>query len=259
MLLPLFVLLVSGCVGGSEQALEILQSAEDKSQNISSYTGSYSISMNMDILSSITSYSMDISGAFDLWKKGGKNKLFGIMDVLLNGQQEQGSLYIYSLPDGQYVCTDEGASCQQTEETGLMMDINMPGESLQMLQGLVNNNVVTLSYLGTKNVTGRTCDNIQFNVNPNKITEAMELPVGSITPEMQDVMQNMNLYYTACMDQETGHALEFVTQMSLQGNVQSESVSMDMGMQMTATALDINADVDDSVFELPYPVSSGLL
>ena len=41
LLLPLFVILVSGCTGDSQQAREIFESAMNKSAAVTSYTGGY--------------------------------------------------------------------------------------------------------------------------------------------------------------------------------------------------------------------------
>jgi len=267
LLLPVFVILVSGCTmeGGTEQAQEILESAVNKSVSISSCTASYNTDMDMNVMGQSI---MGMEGVLGLWKKLDKSKMSGTLTVNainpLTGQmlQEQMSLSLYYLPDGIYICTDEDASCMQTEETGLPMDITSPDESLEQLRGMVGQGVVTLSYLGTKLVAGRTCDNIKAVLDVSQITDMEE--IADISEELvagiQEAMQNANIYYTLCLDQETGHALEYAMSLSMSMQMSAEqtggmgpmTLTLNMDMQMTATSFNPNVVVADSEFVLPY-------
>ena len=262
LLLPVFVILVSGCTmdGGAEQAQDVFEEAMNNSAILTTYTASYS--MNLDMTTMGQSY-ISLQGAVDLWQKLDKSKMYGILNFAFLGQQQQISMYMFDLPEGSYACIAEEATCVETEQVA-GLSIESPDETFEMLQQLVDEGVVTLSYLGPKSLAGRTCDNVKVTINPQQIPEMAEIPEDMMTPEIQQALQNANMYYTICLDQETGMTLEYLMSLSFTmqltneqtGGMGAMTVSTTMIMQMIATAFSPNTNIPDSVFELPYAIST---
>ena len=258
LVLPVFVILVSGCIeGSSEQAQEIFQSALNRSQAVTSYTTTYLVNLDMDMssLQTGTISIMSMDGTFDVWKKLDKVKMFGIVNIGFFGQQQQGSMYVFNLPGGLYVCADETESCELSDETGLPIDISAPDESLTQLQYMINQGIVSLAYLGPKTVAGRMCENVKAIVDVNRLDQIADVPEEFTSPEVQEAIQSMNFYYTICLDQATGLSLEFLMHMDMVMVSEGQTVSMAMDFLTSATSFNPNADVLDSEFVLPYEVS----
>lgn len=251
LILPVLVVIVSGCVSENDpRAVEILQSAIEKSESLSSYTSSYDLDMfmNMDIGQGPLSL-MGLQGNIDAWKKGDRTKTRGNFSLVYLDQLTQMSMYMYDLPGGFYLCVEE--KCSQTLETGLPVNIETSEQTLAMMQELLAQGAVTVSYLGTKTIIGQTCDNIRIDMDPSKIAEAMNMPTDSVGE-----LQNMDMYYIICLEPEYGQMLESKMILSGQMSVGQVTADVDFEMSMVATALVVNADIPDSEFVLPYSTVS---
>ncbi len=255
LLLPVIVIIVSGCTStvSSEETKQILETAINNSASFSSYTASYVMSMNFDV--SGNSF-MTMSGDFDSWRMSDKTKISGEFVVSLLEQSQNSSMSIYYLPDATYMCDDETAVCLEYESE--LSDLQAPEKAFEELLGFVDEDAVILSYLGTKQIAGRICDNIKATLDPNKISVIYEqLPSDMLTPEVMQAIQNVDIYESVCLDRETGFVLEFITNMNMQATVQGQSLNIISSIQMTATSMEPNVVIDDSVFDLPYEVGES--
>jgi outer membrane lipoprotein-sorting protein len=252
LILPVLVVIVSGCTAGNDQrAVDILQSSIEKSSTLSSYTSSYSMDLDMSVNAGQGPMSlMSMQGTVDMWKRDDSAKILGDFDLGFFDQITEMSLLLYLLPSGVYMCAE--GECSQAAETGLPINIETSEQTLDMMQNLLAQGAVTVSYIGTKTIIGQTCDDIKILFDPNKIAEALSLPQTTVG-ELGDM--NINMYYTLCIEPEYGQMLE--TKMVLTGQtvIEQTSATIAFEMDMIATALDVNANIPDSEFELPYPVS----
>jgi len=256
LLLPIIVILVSGCTGSSQQAADVLTSALNKTSEYTSYTGDYALDLDFTAMGQPF---MSASGMFDVWKKGNKNKLAGDFSMTALEQSQSADISVYYLPDGVYFCSDDDQTCLMHAGSSMPLDVESPEKMIEQLQELVDEGSVTLNYLGTKQIAGRTCDNIKAAVNSEKVSESMQssIPSGLSTPGLEQALQGMSFYYTICPDQETGIPLEYAMSINMQTTYEGTIINLNLIMQMTATSLDVDAAVLDSEFKLPYPVSSG--
>ncbi len=257
-LLPLVLaLLVSGCATIRDPR-EVVEESLAKLNELNSYEIEYDYSVK------VSGAGAEISGMEDLdldfrltmYKKQSKKRVDVYTSVLGTNYASQ----IFMLPDGIYVCSDtkSGLKCTKEAYTLTASDpTTMPLMISDRLDHqLLDSNATTLKYLGLKTIAGRSCHDIEFDVDIVEFIGSMSGAYGASFSTPQDMPEG-TFKITICFDNETGKELKtgMIIEMDSSNMASSispgQSTTARMEMLMTATRYEPNKALDDSLFELP--------
>ncbi len=239
-LIPLvFVLLTSGCSAPDPE--QILIESAQKQTALGSYHIEYDYSLKMS--------GVKMAGIADIYKEHDKSRL-DIRVIMMGGQY---IVSIFSLPEGDFSCTAfmYNRTCIEGRTQPSSADI------IGLIKSVMERDIVKLRYLNTGNVMGRGCHNIStyFDVSKFDLLSDHELEVlgSNITDFRAVVAYNV----TECYDFETGVSLYSyyllgidTDKMERYGVPYLTGIVM-METEMSAKSLEINKDIDDSIFLLP--------
>ena len=151
----------------------------------------------------------------------------------------------YTLPEGEIRCYKSSIiepryECEEVKSLQ-PLEIYSPLSRLNLIKEWKDKNIVNISYLGSKNIIGRKCDNFRFDVNLEKlIRETTEFPLF--------ITKNANFSLFSCYDESTGIPLIF--SYSLDTNDTRYSRSIKMGFE--ANSFSSSAEIDEITLPVPY-------
>lgn len=244
LLIPVILaLLVSGCT--AQDPKEIVKQSIEKMDALESYQASYNFS--------ITMYGFGMAGEMEIYKKGENTR----SDIRISVMGQEMIASTYYLPSGAYACTEsEGnVTCIKGEAQGMIS----PGESLKMNTELIERGVINLMFNNIASIIGRGCYNITSNFTISKLGELEPETLAGLGIS-EDTLNSLEAFtqlgVTSCYDFETGMPLEMSTLIEMDmSKIPQQGVlvpgKMSMTVEMKAVSFEPNADIEDSLFELP--------
>ncbi len=234
-LLPLvLVLLLLGCTSAPSPK-EVILSSIEKTENIDSVITDLRI--NMSTLNSDTATM--ISADIKQYKKGKKVRT----DVTLTGlpSLQETVFRVYDTESGSYLCGNSGKwDCYRfNESVGLDSSVSGTEDWNEMGRKLVESDAIEfIGGVKELEINKRKCKYIEGNIDYTKA------PGLGFSPDVKKVT------FSQCLDDETGVVISGQVVMTLEDSpeVGGETINQ---IDLYVVNLNVNATIDDNVFELP--------
>jgi hypothetical protein len=227
-----FIILASGCT--SQNPEQIVNNAIANAEKTDDYKMEYNLKISMA--------GMSMSGTSTFYKKADRVRTDTSMFML--GVPVTTSNY--EIDGHTYTCSSSMGkiTCAETEKSSFVPG---PEKSMDMMNDFIKKGVVRMAYINSPAIAGAACDNVSFDFDPAKFSEAAAELTGQVDTET--AQSNVRTFrMSSCYDRNTGLPLEMSMDIDI---AESETFSqVAMSIQMTATSFQL-APVDDFVFTLP--------
>ena len=179
----------------------------------------YSTTYNLSYSTKAGGLNLNANGDISIIKNNNMTKVSLSLDTF----GEKIKIDQYQTPNGVIQCMRSllNTTCQKVTQDSL--PLKTPQEQSEALKQLIQDKVLILSYLSTKTVAGRNCDEIKSVYDPKK--------AGTLSQE------SGNLEMIMCLDRDTGMPLEM-------------SMNFDLGTGDKQGAIKINMELKDINFEI---------
>ncbi len=233
-------LFLCGCVDVSETQKLMVSSAE-KSNSLQKYSVEYE-RVVINYLNPEEQVYMIPASKITKYRKHDR-MMWEVIDWLNNTERR------YSVSGEYSLCAfNDGWSCKTTDESSMKEFLGYDvSDADSSIRRQISNGAILLGEIEGDTILGRDARCFALEIHPEKFVQAdwNEYVLGSMGNEPADKMDNLTVWQ--CLDSETGVKLELI--LNYKTEIDGEMRTVEANLK--ATEFTPNAEIEDSVFELP--------
>lgn len=235
------VLIISG---EKKQLTDPTKIYENASQNLKKLND-FSLIYNTEYSASVGEETSNLTSTTKLLKKGNRFK------AREKGNNNTETTYFYNQEQNLIIyCSNlYPENCQKLDLPLLVPNLD-PKKYIEVLQKWMQEGIVSLEYLGKKEISNRSCDEIRADYDVEKLQEEIQRLIGP--GQTQGYL--LSLDFITCLDEEFGLPLQIIH------NSQQILFNKKLEISFTSTFsdLDLNPKISEKDLQLPLPINLNL-